>query len=137
MCVRSGQESADGGRHKSAGVAATPTNMLPQHSWPSSTHTHRGQPPTCVGRHRDADRLYEELVPTQVTDFTLYASHPMSTCRMGINPETSVISPNGNTHGIDGLYIADASVFPTSLGVNPQLTTLTVGTAIGRRMLNA
>ena len=34
-------------------------------------------------------------------------------------------------------FIADSSVFPTSLGVNPQLTTLVVATAIGRRMLEA
>jgi len=90
-----------------------------------------------VGRHRDADRLYEDLRPAQITDFSLYASHPMSTCRMGLNPDTSVVAPSGETHGLRGLHIADASVFPTSLGVNPQLTTLTVGTAIGRRMLNA
>jgi len=90
-----------------------------------------------VGRHRDADSLYEDLRPAQITDFTLYASHPMSTCRMGIDPKTSVISPSGEAHGLPGLYIADASIFPTSLGVNPQLTTLTVGTALGRRMLNA
>ena len=40
-------------------------------------------------------------------------------------------------HTIPGLFIADSSVFPTSLGVNPQLTTLVVATAIGRRMLDA
>ena len=90
-----------------------------------------------VGRHQDADSLYADLRSAEITDFTLYASHPMSTCRMGIDPLKSVISPNGEAHGLPGLHIADASIFPTSLGVNPQLTTLTVGTALGRRMLNA
>jgi choline dehydrogenase-like flavoprotein len=65
----------------------------------------------------------------------LYAAHPMSTCKMGTDPKTSVISPSGEAHNLPGLNIADASVFPTSLGVNPQLTTLAVGTNIGRRML--
>ena len=90
-----------------------------------------------VGRHTTAESLYAALEPADITDFTLYASHPMSTCRMGLDPETSVIAPSGESHSVPGLFIADSSVFPTSLGVNPQLTTLVVGTAIGRRMLNA
>jgi choline dehydrogenase-like flavoprotein len=90
-----------------------------------------------VGRHRTAESLYAALEPAEITDFTLYASHPMSTASMGIDPSSSVVSPSGETHGIQDLYIADASVFPTSLGVNPQLTTLVVGTQIGRRMLEA
>lgn len=51
---------------------------------------------------------------------------------MGIDPETSVIGPTGEAHGLPGLYLADSSIFPTSLGVNPQLTTMVMGTVIGR-----
>ena len=88
-----------------------------------------------VGRHTSAESLYRALTPATITDFTLYASHPMSTCRMGLDPATSVIGPDGQAHALPGLYLADSSVFPTSLGVNPQLTTLVVGTVISRRML--
>ena len=88
-----------------------------------------------VGRHTSAEALFKALEPASITDFTLYASHPMSTCRMGIDPTRSVVSPTGEAHNIPGLFIADASVFPTSLGVNPQLTTLTVGTNIAHQML--
>ena len=90
-----------------------------------------------VGRHTTPESLYAALEPAEITDFTLYASHPMSTCRMGLDPSSSVIAPTGESHAIPGLFIADSSVFPTSLGVNPQLTTLVVATAIGRRMLEA
>jgi choline dehydrogenase-like flavoprotein len=90
-----------------------------------------------VGRHTTAESLGAALATTTIKDFTLYASHPMSTCRMGLDPETSVISPQGEAHGLPGLTIADASVFPTSLGVNPQLTTLAVGTSIGHRILSS
>jgi len=89
-----------------------------------------------VGRHTTAESLFKSLEPASITDFTLYASHPMSTCQMGINPAHSVVSPTGETHGVPGLFIADASVFPTSLGVNPQLTTLVVGTNIAHQMLD-
>ncbi|MCB9777976.1 MAG: FAD-dependent oxidoreductase [Alphaproteobacteria bacterium] len=67
----------------------------------------------------------------------LYASHPMGTCRMGADPATSCADPDGRVWGWGNLYLADTSLFPTSLGVNPQVTTmamgLTVGEAIGER----
>ncbi len=81
---------------------------------------------------QSAEHLAEQLAPRGMTDFTLYASHPMSSCRMGTDPATSVVRPDGRAHGLDGLYLVDSSIFPTSLGVNPSLTTLAMATAIGR-----
>jgi choline dehydrogenase-like flavoprotein len=48
--------------------------------------------------------------------------HPMGTCRMGTDPATSVTAPDGTVWGRPGLYVVDASVFPSSLGINPALT---------------
>lgn len=48
--------------------------------------------------------------------------HPMGTCRMGTDPTTAVVDPEHRVHGIEGLYVPDASFFPTSIGVNPQVT---------------
>ncbi len=48
--------------------------------------------------------------------------HPCGTLAMGIDPATSVVSADGNIHGIKNLWVTDASVFPTSMGVNPSLT---------------
>ena len=61
----------------------------------------------------------------------IYASHPMGTCRMGADPETSVVDPHGRVWGWSNLRVADASVFPTSLGVNPQVTTMAMGLLVG------
>ncbi len=61
----------------------------------------------------------------------LYASHPMGTCRMGADPALSVVDPVGRVWGWKNLHVADASVFPTSLGVNPQVTTMAMGLMIG------
>jgi choline dehydrogenase-like flavoprotein len=55
-------------------------------------------------------------------DFTTMAFHPMGTCRMGANKKKSVVDLNLETWQLRNLFIADASVFPTSLGVNPQET---------------
>jgi choline dehydrogenase-like flavoprotein len=53
---------------------------------------------------------------------TLFSAHQMGGCAMGDDPRRSVVNARGRHHDVDNLWIADGSVFPTSLGVNPQLT---------------
>lgn len=48
--------------------------------------------------------------------------HSCGTCRMGASPSDSVTDPNGRVWGTKNLYVADASIFPTSSGVNPSLS---------------
>ncbi|WP_216828234.1 GMC oxidoreductase [Alkalihalobacterium elongatum] len=50
--------------------------------------------------------------------------HESSTCRMGLNPSTSVTNPFGKVYGISGLYIADNSILPSTGAANPVLTTV-------------
>ena len=54
--------------------------------------------------------------------------HPMGTCRMGRDSASSVVGPWGEAHGVRGLYIADASIFPSCLGVNPQISIMAFAT---------
>jgi choline dehydrogenase-like flavoprotein len=55
-------------------------------------------------------------------DFEVSAYHPLGTCRMGTDPRRSCVGPDGEAHDVMGLFVADGSVIPSSLGVNPQLT---------------
>ena len=48
--------------------------------------------------------------------------HQAGTCRMGDDPQTSVVDRNCRVHGYDNLYIADGSVHVTNGGFNPVLT---------------
>ncbi len=48
--------------------------------------------------------------------------HPCGTLRMGTDPASSCTDATGRLHGTAGLWVADASVFPTAMGVNPSLT---------------
>jgi choline dehydrogenase-like flavoprotein len=56
---------------------------------------------------------------------------------MGSDPRTSVCDERGAVRGIAGLYVADASLFPASSGVNPMITIMgmakIVGEGIGAR----
>nr|VWO94919.1 Alcohol oxidase [Ganoderma boninense] len=45
--------------------------------------------------------------------------HPVSSARMGKSPQDSVVDPTLRVHGIDGLRIVDASVFPTQVSGHP------------------
>jgi choline dehydrogenase-like flavoprotein len=55
-------------------------------------------------------------------DLRLEGFHPMGTARMAADPRQSVVAPSGEVHDVPGLYVADASVLPTALGVNPMVT---------------
>ncbi|HEB78964.1 MAG TPA: GMC family oxidoreductase [Rhodospirillales bacterium] len=51
------------------------------------------------------------------------STHVFGTCRMGLDPEASVVDPHGRSHRWRNLFIADASVFPSSGGgESPSLT---------------
>ncbi|HEV8511426.1 MAG TPA: GMC family oxidoreductase [Gemmatimonadales bacterium] len=57
-------------------------------------------------------------------ELLLVTFHQMASCRMGANARTSVVDAEHRVWGIRGLYVADASVFPTASGVNPMLTVM-------------
>ena len=56
-------------------------------------------------------------------EIVLNSTHPQSTLRMGGDAKRSVVGPFGESHEVPGLFVADMSVFPTSLGAPPQITT--------------
>lgn len=60
--------------------------------------------------------------------YKLTSYHPQGTMRMGTDPKASVVGPDGKTHDLDNTYVVDASVFPTTLLVNPQETVYALAT---------
>ncbi|OMC12896.1 glucose-methanol-choline oxidoreductase [Mycobacterium sp. SP-6446] len=51
-----------------------------------------------------------------------FLAHVCGTCRFGTDPKTSVLDANNRAHGVENLYVVDASFFPSSTGINPSLT---------------
>jgi choline dehydrogenase-like flavoprotein len=74
--------------------------------------------------------------PVRQGAIPLSSTHPQSTCRMGRDPGTSVVGPFGEVHDCAGLFIADMSVFPTSLGAPPQITTAALADRTAHHILD-
>lgn len=67
----------------------------------------------------EAAGAYETVVAPQIR---ATGWHLLGTCKMGDDPETSVVDRYGRCHDIPNLYIYDGSVWPTSSGMNPTAT---------------
>jgi choline dehydrogenase-like flavoprotein len=86
-------------------------------------------PVSVIPRGQLAEFESMRLVPG---DLRLEAFHPMSTARMGADPDTSVCDPDGAVRGTEGLYVADACLLPTSVGVNPMMTIIACAAHVAR-----
>lgn len=64
------------------------------------------------------------------------SAHQMGTCRMSPSPRTGAVDPKGEVWGTKGLFVADASVFPSASGVNPMVTNMAISDWISRGIAN-
>jgi choline dehydrogenase len=62
--------------------------------------------------------------------------HPVGTCRMGSSPADSVTSSRGRVHGIDNLFIHDASIFPIHTSSNTNLPVMMAAEKLSAEFLN-
>lgn len=83
----------------------------------------------------DLSRLREFEITKGGIDLT--AVHPMATVPMGDDPRRAAVGSDGAHHHMDGLFIADGSLFPTSIGTPPQLSIYAMGLHVGRRIARA
>src|SRR4051812_7563486 len=72
-------------------------------------------------------------LPPRAGGIQLFAAHQMGSCRMGADPQTSVANPYGELHDTPGVWIGDASAFPTPSGTNPMISIM----ALARRTAEA
>lgn len=72
---------------------------------------------------------------TSPGDFFLYSSHPMGTIRAGADKNRAVVRPtDGQTYDIEALHVIDSSLFPTSMGANPQVTIMAQALSLSRNI---
>lgn len=68
-------------------------------------------------------------------DLKLMAFHPLGTARADARPGHGVVDGDLQLHGTQGVHVADGSVVPSSLGVNPQLTIMALATRLAFGLL--
>ena len=66
---------------------------------------------------------------------TLMAFHPLGTARADARPAHGVVDGDLKLHDAEGIYVADGSVVPSSLGVNPQITIMALASRLAYRLL--
>ncbi len=75
-------------------------------------------------RPGELDRL--DRVALDPDYVTLGTGHPQGGCAISRDPRQGVVGPDFKVHGYNNLHVCDASVFPSSLTVNPQLTVMSL-----------
>jgi len=62
------------------------------------------------------------------------STHVQGSCRMGDDPERSVVDRNGESHDVKRLYVGDGSLVPRTLSVNPSLTIMALATRLAEHL---
>jgi choline dehydrogenase-like flavoprotein len=85
-----------------------------------------------VGVLKPGDLAEFEATTFKPQELRLEAFHPMGTARIAADPREGVCASDGSVYGTRDLYVADGSLFPTSVGVNPMMTII----AFAKRVAN-
>ncbi|MHB9028588.1 MAG: GMC oxidoreductase [Candidatus Latescibacterota bacterium] len=87
---------------------------------------------------KDSMALCEQILKASGADHIIRMPgtiHLLGTCRMGADPETSVVDPWCRSHDVPNLFVCDGSVFVTGGAVNPSLTIQALATRTAGHIL--
>jgi len=85
---------------------------------------------------RSLDQMRNLLArPVPKRSIQLYSIHLMGTARMSEDPRRGVTDSYGAFHGVPGLFVADASLFPGPTGINPMETVIALAMRNARRLI--
>ncbi len=82
---------------------------------------------------RSPEDVVVDLRKTMEAEFNSNAHH-IGTTRMGISRETSVVDANSKVHGVDNLFVAGSSVFPTGGHANPTFSIVALSLRLGEHL---
>jgi choline dehydrogenase-like flavoprotein len=98
---------------------------------------------TEIAWRRDSGEDFEDFVrrienaPYGPADVAIFTAHQMGACRMGSDPAESVADGRGELHDVKGVWIGDASAFPTAPGVNPMISIMALAHRTAGKILDS
>jgi choline dehydrogenase-like flavoprotein len=92
-----------------------------------------GVPPLTIRTEKDIEAIDASFVRR----VSMTAVHPMGTLRLGEDPRVSVVKSTGEHHHVRGVFVADGSLFPTSLGGPPQISIYAFALHLARHVVEA
>ena len=130
--------SPEAHRHMQQGLAAAARVHLAAGAEDVLTlHTHQHTLPHSSARTAAASEAFCRRLARSVIGRNwsiVFSAHQMGTCRMGRDARSAVCSAEGEVFGVRGLFIADASAFPASSGVNPMITIMALAHHTAQRI---
>lgn len=119
--------------------SSSPSSSSPSSSSPSPSSSQSSTTTTTTSTGIN-DPHFQSFLATcrrrglTIPETTFASAHQMGTCRMSARErDGGVVDPCGKVYGVDeGLYVCDASVFPSASGVNPMVTNMAISDMIGR-----
>jgi choline dehydrogenase-like flavoprotein len=79
-------------------------------------------------------KVLEAAGAKQICWTGIASTHVQGTCRMGDDPERSVVDRNGEAHGVKRLFVGDGSLVPRTMSVNPSLTIMALATRLAEHL---
>jgi choline dehydrogenase-like flavoprotein len=90
---------------------------------------------TEISSFDDFDKIVDNIIIGDSKNLLLGSAHPQSGNKIGTDQANSVVDSDCKVHGFRNLFVCDASVFPTAVGVNPQITVMAVASIIASRII--
>lgn len=86
---------------------------------------------------RTVDQLQAMVWDIPARRLHLAAFHPTGTLAMGADPDRYPVDPHGRLRGVDGVWVADGSILPSSPTVNPQITIMALALGVAAHVAPA